>query len=73
VEPEILSEKSGTNNFPNLNYFIGCRNNNGGADEFSDAQIGSVAIGFGLGAEPEAAFTLSLKTLWEGCTNLILP
>jgi hypothetical protein len=44
-----------------------------GASAFTNNEFGAFAIGTGLTDTEDSNFTLALKNLWEGCTNLILP
>ena len=57
---------------PLSNTFVMARNN-GAAGSFSDAKLGAIQLGIGLSAADVDAFSLNLKTLWEGLTGLVLP
>jgi hypothetical protein len=45
----------------------------GGSGGFFNAQQGAYGYGLGLSSADTAAFTLAIKTLWEGTTGLTLP
>jgi hypothetical protein len=44
-----------------------------GPSGFTNNEFGAFAIGTGLTDSEDSAFTLALKTLWEGTTGLTLP
>jgi hypothetical protein len=58
----------------NLNVAFLARNLNGtSVDSFCGEEIGAFSIGLELTDAQDTAYSLALKNLWEGCTNLILP
>ena len=56
-----------------LEMFALCRNGSGSANEFTAAQMGAYFATLGMDVTTTDAFTLALKNLWEGATNLVLP
>jgi hypothetical protein len=41
--------------------------------ELTNAELGAYGFGLGLSDADSDGFTANLKTLWETCTNLVLP
>jgi hypothetical protein len=50
-------------------------NNNGAISNYAPntAQLGAAGMTDGMSQATAEAFTLQLKSLWETCTNLVLP
>jgi hypothetical protein len=63
----------GSGGVPSVATYLGANNNADVADLFSAYQIGAAFLGVGMSDTQDAAFTLALKTLWEGLTGLSLP
>ena len=57
----------------NLNVAFLARNLNGTIDSFCGEEIGAFSIGLELTDAQDTAYSLALKNLWEGTTNLVLP
>jgi len=57
----------------NLNMAFLAHNNSGTISSYCGEEIGAFSIGLELTDAQDTAYSLALKNLWEGCTNLVLP
>jgi hypothetical protein len=57
----------------NLNVAFLANNSSGVVSNFCGEEIGAFSIGLELTDAQDTAYSLALKNLWEGTTNLVLP
>jgi hypothetical protein len=57
----------------NLNVAFLANNSSGVVGSFCGEEVGAFSIGLEITDAQDTAYSLALKNLWEGCTNLILP
>jgi hypothetical protein len=62
-----------TGSLTSLNCYALAKNTSGSPTSSSTSEMGAWWLGTGVTDTQDSNMTAALKTLWEGCTNLILP